>query len=58
MTSHTKASFLVAFLVLIAASSLTACQSRPDLKQVAGDAPDKPVNTQEVADQLKRKYER
>ena len=48
----------VTFLTFIAVSSLTACQSKPQLKQVASDAPDRPINTPESADQLKKKYEK
>ena len=47
-----------AFLAVIATSSLTACQSRPQLKQVASDAAEKPINTQDASDQLKKKYEK
>ena len=56
---HTKIRLLaVALLAIITIGSLSACQSRPKLKQVASDAPDKPINTLEAADQLKKKYEK
>ena len=59
MKKHTKTSLLtVALLTTIAVGSLSACQSRPQLKQVVSDAPDKPINTPEAADQLKKKYEK
>jgi outer membrane murein-binding lipoprotein Lpp len=48
----------VVFAAVIAASSLTACQSRPQLKQVASDAPEKAINTPEAADQLKKQNEK
>lgn len=49
---------MVALLATITVGSLSGCQSRPQLKQVAADAPDKPINTPEAADQLKKKYEK
>lgn len=59
MGKHTKTSLLVvAFLAPITVASLSACQLRPQLKLVAADAPDKPINTPEAADQLKKKYEK
>ena len=59
MKKHTKTSLLaVALLTTITVGSLSACQSRPQLKQVTSDAPDKPINTPEAADQLKKKYEK
>ncbi|WP_433693463.1 hypothetical protein [Herbaspirillum seropedicae] len=48
----------VTLLTLFAVVPLTACQSRPVLKQIANDAPEKPINTPEAADQLKKKYEK
>ena len=59
MKKHTKTSlFVVALLATITVGSMSACQSRPQLKQVAADAPDKPINNPEAADQLKKKYEK
>lgn len=34
---------------------LAGCQSPPALRQVAQDAPEKPINTPEVAAQIKQK---
>jgi hypothetical protein len=55
---HKNSVLAVAFIAVIAASSLTACQSRPQLKQVASDAPEKAINTPEAADQLKKQNEK
>jgi uncharacterized lipoprotein YehR (DUF1307 family) len=46
------------FLVVVLAVILTACQSRPQLKQVAPDAAEKPINSAEAAEQIKQKYEK
>ncbi|MCD8459777.1 hypothetical protein LPH44_11940 (plasmid) [Xylella taiwanensis] len=43
---------------LIAFISLTACQSHPQLKKVAKDAAEKPINTPEAAENIKKKYEK
>jgi len=56
--AHKTSLLTVTILAVFAAFPLTACQSRPVLKQVASDAPDKPINTPEAADQLKKKYEK
>lgn len=47
-----------ALLVAVAASTLAGCQSRPELKQVAPDAAEQPINTPEAAEQLKHAHER
>ncbi|HHW4679519.1 MAG TPA: hypothetical protein ACQGQH_08835 [Xylella sp.] len=49
---------ITAFLALITVSLLTACQSHPQLKKVAKDAPEKPINTPEVSENIKKKYQR
>jgi hypothetical protein len=56
--AHKTSLLTVTLLAVFATVSLTACQSRPQLKQVTSDAPDKPINTPEAADQLKKKYEK
>lgn len=38
--------------------AITACQSKPELRQVDKSAKEKPVNTPEMADQLKQQYEK
>ena len=48
---------IVAGLVVVAAMALTGCQSRPQLKQVAEDAAEKPINSPEIAAQLREKLE-
>lgn len=49
---------LSAFLVAIAALLQAGCQSRPELKQVASNAPERPINTEESAAKLKQKYQK
>ena len=56
--AHKTSLLTVTLLAFFAAVPLAACQSRPVLEQVASDAPDKPINTPEAADQLKKKYEK
>lgn len=56
--SHKASPRMIAALAVFAVLALTGCQSRPVLRQVASDAPDKPINSHDVADQLKKKYEK
>lgn len=56
--SHKASLRMIAAIAIFAALGLTGCQSRPVLRQVASDAPDKPINSHDAADQLKKKYEK
>jgi len=47
-----------ALLIASAVTALPACSSPPALPQVDGSAPDKPINTPEAAEELKRKYQK
>jgi len=59
MKSIKKSSlFFAVIYTLFLGTVLTACQSPPKLKQVASDAADKPINTQQASDELKKKYEK
>lgn len=46
------------YVLVCAVLSITACQSKPVLKQVDSDAVAKPINTPETAQKLKSQYEK
>lgn len=46
------------FISLITVIFMTACQSNLQLKKVAMNADEKPINTPEAAEKIKEKYER
>ncbi len=46
------------FISSITVIFMAACQSHPQLKKVARNADEKPINTPEVVEKLKEKYER
>jgi hypothetical protein len=48
----------VVLLIGIVTGAMTACQSRPQLRQVAEDAAEKPINTPAAAALLKQQHEK
>lgn len=58
MKSTRKKRILSALLIAATVSALPACTTRPKLAQVDGSSADKPINTPEAAEALKKKHEK